>query len=201
METAHVSDPASAVTGGSYSAPYCAASGACSGVLFRPEDFSLWRVEGELGEGAALEWGTAHGDEALYVIAGGLDCEGRRVGQGSALIVEAGVPALVRPAGRGRVVHFGTVATESPTDGILGPPALDGRRVHIVPPERASSVHFGGGDVQRRSTFRMARVRRVASPSSFTMARSLRTAIPAPRTSTPKTRSFTSSRGSSTSAH
>ena len=61
VETAHVSDPASAVTGGSYGAPYSAASGACSGVLFRPEDFSLWRVEGELGEGAALEWGTAHG--------------------------------------------------------------------------------------------------------------------------------------------
>ena len=141
-----MSDPASTVPGGAYGAPYCAASGAYCSVLFHPEGFSLWRVEGELGEGAALEWGTAHGDEALYVTAGGLDCVGRRVGQGSTLIVEAGVPALVRPVGRTRVVHFGTVATEPPTDGLLGPPGLDGRRVHIVAPERASSVHFGGGD-------------------------------------------------------
>jgi hypothetical protein len=146
VETAHVSEAEAVAPVGSYGAPYCTASGDISGALFRPETFSLWRVEGELGEGAVLEWGPAHGDEALYVTAGALDCEGHRFGEGSTLIVEAGVATLVRAVGQARVVHFGTIATEAPADGILGPPAEDGRRVHIVRPEHATSVHFGGGD-------------------------------------------------------
>jgi hypothetical protein len=146
VETAHISDPAPTVLSGHYGAPYCVASGEVSGALFHPEDFSLWRVEGELGDGAALQWDTAHGDEALYITAGALDCEGHRIGEGSTLIVEAGVSTTVRAVGLARVVHFGTIALEAPADGILGPPAEDGRRVHIVRPENASSVHFSGGD-------------------------------------------------------
>ncbi len=115
-------------------------------MFFHPDDFSLWRVEGELGAGAELEWSDAHGDEALFVTAGALESEAGRVDEGSTLIVEAGVPATVRSVGSTRVVHFGTVAVESPSDGILGPPAEEGRRVHIVRPEQASSVHFSGGD-------------------------------------------------------
>jgi hypothetical protein len=141
-----VSDPAATVPSGHYGAPYCVPSGDVRGVLFHPEGFSLWRVAGELGDGALLEWGTGHGDEALYITAGAVDCEGHRVGEGSTLIVEAGVPTTVRSVGSARIVHFGTIALEAPADGILGPPAEDGRRVHIVRPENASSVHFTGGD-------------------------------------------------------
>ncbi len=93
-----------------------------------------------------LEWGTAHGDEALYVTSGALDCEGRHVGEGATLIVEAGVHTIVRTVDRARIVHFGTIATEAPSDGILGPPAQEGRSVHIVRAEDAASVHFSGGD-------------------------------------------------------
>lgn len=144
VDTAYVSEPAPLVPNSSYGAPYCTASGEVSGFLFHPDDFSLWRVQGELGAGATLEWDDAHGDEALYVTAGALDCAGQRVGEGSTLVVEAGVPAIVRCVAPAQVVHFGTVATEAPSDGILGPPATNGRAVHVVGPEHASSVHFSG---------------------------------------------------------
>jgi mannose-6-phosphate isomerase-like protein (cupin superfamily) len=146
MESVRASDPSATYSSGSYGAPNCVASGDVSGALFHPDDFSLWRVEAELGEDAVLEWDTRHGDEALFVVTGAVDWEGRRVGGGSALIVEAGVPAIVHSAGRARVVHFGPEAIDAPTDGILGAPVEDGRRVHIVPPEHAPSIHFSGGD-------------------------------------------------------
>ena len=115
-------------------------------MFFHPDDFSLWRVEGVLGEAAVLEWRGAHGDEALYVTAGALECEEGRVEEGSTLIVEAGVATTVRSVGSARVVHFGTVAVEAPSDGVLGPPAGEGRGVHVVSSEQASSIHFSGGD-------------------------------------------------------
>jgi hypothetical protein len=146
METVQRSDPASTMSSGSYGAPNCVARGDVSGALFHPDDFSLWRVEGVLGDDAVLEWDGPHGEEAIYVAGGAIDCEGHRVGEGSTLIVEAGVRTIVQSVGRSRVVHFGTMATEAPSGGILGAPAEDGRSVHIVRPEHASSVHFSGGD-------------------------------------------------------
>lgn len=144
METVWVSDPAPTAPGSPYGAPNCVARGDVSGALFHPDDFSLWRVDGQLGDDAVLEWDARHGDEALFVVSGAIDCEGRRVGEGSTLVVEAGFRTLARSAGPTRVVHFGPVAQEAPADGLLGAPAQDGRSVHIVRPEHASSIHFSG---------------------------------------------------------
>lgn len=146
METMWLSDPAPTVSNGSYGAPNCVARGDVHGVLFHPDAFSLWRVDGQLGDDAVLEWDAGHGDEALFVVSGAIDCEGRRVGEGSTLIVEAGVSATVRSAGPTRAVHFGPTAIQAPADGVLGAPAGEGRSVHIVRPELASSIHFSGGD-------------------------------------------------------
>jgi mannose-6-phosphate isomerase-like protein (cupin superfamily) len=146
METAQLSGPeANAVEeGGSYGAPNCRATGPAYGALFHPEGYSLWRVVGELGDGAALEWDAQHGDEAIFVEAGLLHSEGTPVGEGSTLIIEAGVPWRVRASGASRIVHFGTVAPTSPSDGVLGPPATEGRGIHVVRPEDAATIHFTG---------------------------------------------------------
>ena len=145
MNTAQLSDPDAAVAG-LYGAPNCRARGPARGALFHPEGYSLWRVVGELGDDAALQWDSEHGDEAIFVQAGGLDSDGRPVGEGSTLVVEAGVPWLVRSVGPTRIVHFGTIDRTSPTNGILGAPAMEGRGIHVVRAEEAASVHFRGGD-------------------------------------------------------
>jgi quercetin dioxygenase-like cupin family protein len=151
METAQVSGAASNAVAdtGSYSAPHCRAIGPARGALFHPEGYSLWRVVGELGQGAALVWDAAHGDEAIYVESGALVFDGTVVGEGSTFIVEAGVPSRVDAVGTvgtalTRLVHFGTTATTSPADGMLGAPATDGRGVHVVRPEDADTIHFTG---------------------------------------------------------
>jgi hypothetical protein len=144
METVQRSDPHAVEGDSSYGAPYCQASGAAHGALFHPAGYSLWRVAGELGDGAALTWDTHHGDEAIFVEMGVLDSDGTLVREGSTFVVEAGVPWRIRSVGPSRIVHFGTIAATSPTDGLLGPPAQEGRGVHVVSPEDATSIHFKG---------------------------------------------------------
>jgi len=145
MNTPQLSDRP-ATSEGPYRAPNCLTRGSSSGSLFHPEGFSLWRVVGELHGGAELEWSTEHGDEAVFVQSGILDCDGRQLTDGSTLIVEAGASIVVRSVGVTQVVHFGTVAAASPTGGLLGGPAGQGRGIHVVRPQEAPSVHFGGGD-------------------------------------------------------
>jgi hypothetical protein len=144
METVQRSNPQAEVGEDSYGAPNCRTSGAASGALFQPAGYSLWRVVGELGDEATLTWDGPHGDEAIFVERGTLDTDGTLVHEGSTFVIEAGVRWSIRSVGPSRIVHFGTTATTSPTDGILGPPAQGGRGVHVVSPEDATSIHFEG---------------------------------------------------------
>jgi quercetin dioxygenase-like cupin family protein len=171
METAQVSEPeADAIpAAGSYPGPHCRGLGAAQGALFHPAGYSLWRVLGRLGEGATLEWGAEHGDEAIFVESGVLesgvlesgvlesggrgvddkkagDTKIEEVHEGTTLIIEAGVPWQVRAVGPEptRIVHFGTIATTAPANGILGPPAAEGHGVHIVRPQDAGTIAFTG---------------------------------------------------------
>jgi hypothetical protein len=146
MQTAQLSDPVSREPAATYGAPHCDARGPASGPLFHPDGFSLWSVLGELGEGAELEWGSEHGDEAVYVVSGGLDYAGGRVAAGSTLIVEAGVPTIVRSSSATRLVHFGPMSPLPPSGGLLGPADDADRGMHALTPQDASSIRFGGGD-------------------------------------------------------
>jgi mannose-6-phosphate isomerase-like protein (cupin superfamily) len=92
--------------------------------LVRPEGFPLWLVQARLAPEERITWGAAHGDEAVYLVSGDVELDGRRCPAGGAVIVEAGVGAeLVAPAGA-EVVHVGRRG--GPTDG--------GRTVHVVGP-------------------------------------------------------------------
>jgi quercetin dioxygenase-like cupin family protein len=103
--------------------------------LMSPEGYSLFECVADLDPGATYTWSAEHGDEALYVVDGELEIEGRKVGPASAVVVESGVPAHVRANAPTRVVHCGSWDPEPPADGLFGPPAPDGHGVHVVGPD------------------------------------------------------------------
>jgi hypothetical protein len=108
--------------------------------------FSLWRAIGELQDGAELEWNSEHGDEAIYVRSGILVCNDTRTVDGSTLIIEAGVPTVIRSVGVTEVLHFGTVATTARSGGLFGQPATEGRGIHDARSRDTPAIQFGGGD-------------------------------------------------------
>jgi hypothetical protein len=99
-----------------------------------PDGFPLWLVVAELGDGAELTWTGRHGDEAVYVMSGGLDVEGRRCPEQGAVVVEADASATARAIGPTRVVHVGPADAEPPRDGLSGPAVAAGHGVHVVGP-------------------------------------------------------------------
>jgi mannose-6-phosphate isomerase-like protein (cupin superfamily) len=137
------SEPMTSTIEGAYDAPHCVVRGQATGARFSPAGFSLWRVVGTLAEGTELEWGAVHGDEALYLLGGAVDVEGRRAEAESAVIVEAGVEAVVRAVEDTRVVHVGPASPAPPTDGLLGPAQEQGRGVHVVAMQDAARVRRG----------------------------------------------------------
>lgn len=89
-----------------------------------PDEFPLWLERRSLDAGSALELGADHGDEALYVLDGEVEVDGRRCPGGGAVVVEAGVPAVVRATAPTTVVHVGRA----------GGPTTGGAQVHVVGP-------------------------------------------------------------------
>ena len=89
-----------------------------------PEGFSIFLDLVELGEGACMEWDRAHGDDALFVIDGALDVDGRACARGGAVVVESGVAASAKATKPSTVAHFGPV----------GSGELRGTTVHVVGP-------------------------------------------------------------------
>jgi quercetin dioxygenase-like cupin family protein len=101
-------------------------SGAVEARLVSPEDFSLWLVRGDLGAGAAVAWGTDHGDEAVYVLDGEVVVDGRTCPAGGAVVVEAGVAVELRAPAGASIVHQGAY---DPTPRVPG-----GHTAHVVGP-------------------------------------------------------------------
>jgi len=138
-----------------------------------PNDYSLWLVVSELADGAVLRWGTDHGDEAVCVLEGELDVDGRRCPPGGAVVVEAGVACAVSATGPTRVAHYG------PTDS--APPAT------AAGSERATTpIRKRGGPIHR--------VRRVGSVCFASSIRNLPMLMC--RTITRRTRSSSCSKAS-----
>jgi len=99
-----------------------------------PDGFSLWLLRAELDDGATIEWPASHGDEALYVLEGALEIDGRVAPTAGAAIVESNVVTRARAVGPTRIVHMGPRDPAPPVDGLNGPPAPDGHGVHVVGP-------------------------------------------------------------------
>jgi hypothetical protein len=128
-----------------YLAPSCKATGEVRSTFFHPDGYSLWQVEGELGQGAELRWDAdGHGEEAVYVIEGELDVDGVRCGPDAAAIVEARASASMRATTATRIVHFGPSSTAPPADGLFGPPREPGHSVHVCTLEQARPLSEDG---------------------------------------------------------
>jgi quercetin dioxygenase-like cupin family protein len=89
-----------------------------------PDGFPLWLVRTRLKAGERIAWEAEHGEEAVYVVDGAIELDGRPCPTRGAVIIEAGVPAeLLAPAGAS-LVHLGRT----------GGPATGGETVHVVGP-------------------------------------------------------------------
>jgi quercetin dioxygenase-like cupin family protein len=102
--------------------------------LVSPPGFSLWMLQADLADGATIEWPETHGDEAVYVLDGGLDIEGRVVPPRGAAVVESDVVTRAQAVGPTRILHMGPADPAPPRDGINGPAATTGHGVHVVGP-------------------------------------------------------------------
>jgi len=89
-----------------------------------PAGFSLFLDLISLEGGATLEWGAEHGDDAVYVIEGGLDLDGQTCPVGGAVVIESGVPTAMRAIGPTELAHFGSAR----------PGAARGKVVHVTGP-------------------------------------------------------------------
>jgi quercetin dioxygenase-like cupin family protein len=99
-----------------------------------PDGFSLWMLRAELDDGSTIEWLATHGDEAVYVLEGALEIDGRVTPAKGAAIVESNVVTRARALGPTRIVHMGPRDPAPPVDGLNGSPATEGHGVHVVGP-------------------------------------------------------------------
>jgi quercetin dioxygenase-like cupin family protein len=112
----------------------CSATGVRWSRLGSPEDYPLRLAVTELDDGGTLSWGTDHGDEAVYVMEGGLDVDGHVAPADGAVIIESGVAAKATAVGTTRVAHFSPERSDPPLDGLYGPPSAEGHTVHVLGP-------------------------------------------------------------------
>jgi hypothetical protein len=111
-----------------------------------PTEFPLWLIRAELDDAASVEWPAEHGDEAVYVLDGALEVDGRVVPPSGAAVVEAGAATRVCARGATRVVHVGPADPSPPTGGFNGPADPDGHGVHAVGPRGTYARVDAGGD-------------------------------------------------------
>jgi quercetin dioxygenase-like cupin family protein len=129
--------------GAGYSAPCCTSSGVSHSTRFVPTGFSLWLVVGRIKAGATVQWRESHGDEGVYITNGTVSVEKETCTTGGAIIVESGVPAVMRADVTTELVHVGPLAEAPPTGGLLGPADPEGHKVHVVSAENAQIIDFG----------------------------------------------------------
>lgn len=121
----------------------CSARGGVRSRRHGPQDERLWLFESELEAGAELVFEGERSDQALYVVEGGLETDGRLCPAEGAIILESGASPVVRARSAARVLHFGA---ESPIAS-AGDPAPG--QIHVVGPGGT----FAERDDQRDTRF------------------------------------------------
>src|SRR5437899_2759639 len=133
-----------ATASSAYPAPSCVAHGEVTGRI--GHGHSIWAITGELAAGAELEWGTAHGDEVVYVFDGALEAGGKICGSRGCVIVESDAPATVRALARTRILHFGPADPVPPAAGPFGAVSRTGHGVRVVAEEKSNPMRHVGPD-------------------------------------------------------
>jgi len=137
----------------SVGAGFRSVEGQASSRQLSPDNFSLWLVETDLSDAATLSWSAHDSDDAVFVLNGELDVEGRSCPAGGAVIVERGARVTATAKGSTSVAHFGSRSHVLAPPGPLHAPGPGGR-VHVVGPagrfesgarENVSAVWFADG--------------------------------------------------------
>jgi quercetin dioxygenase-like cupin family protein len=108
-----------------------AASSDVTSRLVSPPGFPLWLLRRHVPVGESLTWSGAGGDEAVYVVRGELELDGRRCPAGGCVVVEAGATPAVRASADAEVVHVGRRAGAG---GGAATTSRSGEAVHVVGP-------------------------------------------------------------------
>ena len=106
-------------------------NGGVRSAYFEPQGSELWSATATMTPGATITWEGDHGDEAIYIDRGEVRTDDQIVGPGDVVIIEAGVLATIEARTDATLVLFGPKRHEPPTHGAFGPPALEGRGVHV----------------------------------------------------------------------
>jgi hypothetical protein len=134
-------DEMSASRSSEYAVPTCTVEGKSVSWLASPQGYSLGMVGAELEDGASLHWGDEHGDEAVYIQDGSLECNGKVAGRGGIVIVESGVSAVAVAHGHARtkIVHAFPFA--------IGPAVADAtaHTVHVLTAEESIELKDNDG--------------------------------------------------------
>jgi hypothetical protein len=129
-----ITDKATVEPAASYPAPFATCHGAVTARRVSPAEYPTWLIDAELSDGTTLRWPDQHGDEAVYVVAGALEVDGRICPADGCVVVEANVAASARAIGPTQIVHVGPVDPNPPKDGLYGAPEPEGHHVHVVGP-------------------------------------------------------------------
>lgn len=133
--------------GRAYPAPWTASPGVQVAV---PIDDRLRLVVSWLGDGDVLER-SAGGEDALYVLAGAVDLDGRRVPAGGAVVLHADTPCRLTAVGD---THLAQLSPSSvlgvPGHGERGPvhPEREGGGAHLIGPGGIARSSGSGGASQ-----------------------------------------------------
>ena len=85
---------------------------------------SLQLVVAWLDAGVHIAWPKAHGEEAIYVLDGSIDVDGKTISRGGAVILHGNAPCTVATDTGARLAHFCDVAGPAVGDGgkhLIGP--------------------------------------------------------------------------------
>jgi mannose-6-phosphate isomerase-like protein (cupin superfamily) len=120
--------------------PGAVASPGVTSRLVSPPGFPLWLLRRRLPVGAHLTWSGDGGDEAVYVVRGALDVDGRVCPAGGCVVVEAGATPTVTASADAELVHVGHRAPDGDdsgsgaTHGVAGTADHASAVVHVVGP-------------------------------------------------------------------
>lgn len=103
--------------------------------LMSPPDYSLWLCVADFESGGTISWTAgSHSDDAVYVLGGLVEVDGRQTGTGGAVLVEHDASTRLNVVRPSRLAHFGSAVDGPALGGPLGDPVTPMNDVHVVGP-------------------------------------------------------------------
>ena len=121
--------------------PFARFFGDGCGSGFFPERYSLWRIVGVCRRWRRARMGVRPWRRRSLRAGGTVgNRRGHGGGRATAVIVEAGVAAMVRAIEDTSLVHVGPSSWRPPPEGPLGPAAEPGRGIHVISAHEAKRL-------------------------------------------------------------